>query len=88
VLRGYYPPFVKDIARHLCVNDADVHWLEDVLLMLSGMVVPALSKVGDLVGHRPVLAWSTAITLGASPVLVLAPSFWLFPITRGSGGPC
>lgn len=80
VLQGYYTPLLTDIARHLGVNDADVNWLEGAQLMLSAMVVPALSKVGDLVGHRRVLVWSTAITLGASLSLVIAPSFWLFLI--------
>lgn len=79
-LQGYYTPLLTDIARHLGVNDADVNWLEGAQLMLSAMVVPALSKVGDLVGHRRVLVWSTAITLGASIALVIAPSFWLFLI--------
>ncbi|GAA1133048.1 MFS transporter [Citricoccus alkalitolerans] len=78
VLQGYYAPLLTDIARHLGVNDADVNWLEGSQLMLSALVVPMLSKLGDQVGHRKVLIWSTAVTLAASIALVVAPVFWVF----------
>lgn len=78
VLQGYYAPLLTDIARHLGVNDADVNWLEGSQLMLSALVVPALSKLGDQVGHRRVLVWSTMVTLAASIALVVAPVFWVF----------
>lgn len=78
VLQGYYTPLLTDIARHLEVNDADVNWLEGSQLMLSALVVPMLSKLGDQVGHRQVLIWSTAVTLAASIALVVAPVFWVF----------
>lgn len=78
VLQGYYAPLLTDIARHLGVNDADVNWLEGSQLMLSALVVPALSKLGDQVGHRRVLIWSTGVTLVASMALVVAPEFWIF----------
>ena len=80
VLQGYYTPLLTDIARHLGIHDADVNWLEGSQLMLSALVVPALSKLGDLVGHRRVLLWSTAVTFLASVALVVAPVFWLFLI--------
>ncbi|MEV4901749.1 MFS transporter [Citricoccus sp. NPDC055426] len=78
VLQGYYTPLLTDLARHLGVNDADVNWLEGSQLMLSALVVPALSKLGDQVGHRMVLIWSTMVTLAASIALVIAPEFWIF----------
>ena len=57
-----------------------MNWLEGSQLMLSALVVPALSKLGDLVGHRRVLLWSTAVTFLASAALAVAPVFWLFLI--------
>lgn len=78
VLQGYYTPLLTDLARHLGVGDADVNWLEGSQLMLSALVVPVLSKLGDRVGHRRVLVWSTTVTLVASIALVVAPGFWLF----------
>lgn len=80
IIQGYYTPMMTDIARHLGVGDADVNWLEGAQLMLSALVVPVLSKLGDLIGHRRILLWSTAVTFFASVVIAIAPSFWLFLI--------
>ena len=78
VLQGYYTPMLTDIARHLGVHDADVNWLEGSQLMLSALVVPALAKLGDMVGHRRILLWSTAVTAAASLVLPFTDSFAVF----------
>ncbi|HIY64825.1 MAG TPA: MFS transporter [Candidatus Agrococcus pullicola] len=80
IIQGYYTPFMTDIARHLNVNDADVNWLEGAQLMLSALVVPALSKLGDTVGHRRMLLLSTAVTFLASLLIAVSPVFWLFLI--------
>lgn len=77
-IQGYYAPMLTDIARRLEVHDADVNWLEGSQLMLSALVVPALAKLGDMVGHRRILLWSTAITAIATLALPFAPSFPLF----------
>ncbi|WP_217135570.1 MFS transporter [Leucobacter chinensis] len=78
VIQGYYTPMLTDIARHLGVNDADVNWLEGSQLMLSALVVPAFAKLGDMVGHKRMLLWSTAITAIATLALPFTDSFWLF----------
>lgn len=77
-LQGYYTPMLTNIARHLNVADADVNWLEGSQLMLAAIVVPALAKLGDMVGHKRILVWSTAITALASLGLPFATSFGLF----------
>lgn len=77
-LQGYYTPMLTDIARHLSVNDADVNWLEGSQLMLAALVVPALAKLGDMVGHKRILLWSTAITALATLALPFTDSFVLF----------
>lgn len=77
-IQGYYTPMLSDIARHLGVNDADVNWLEGSQLMLSALVVPALAKLGDMVGHRRILLWSTAITALATLALPFLHTFPLF----------
>ncbi|WP_029149894.1 MFS transporter [Microbacterium indicum] len=78
VIQGYYTPLLTDIARHLGVHDADVNWLEGSQLMLSALIVPAFAKLGDMVGHRRMLLWSTAITAFASLALPFAPNFGIF----------
>ena len=78
ILQGYYTPLLTDIARHLGIHDADVNWLEGTQLMLSALVVPAFAKLGDMVGHKRMLLWSTAITAVASIALAFTDQFWVF----------
>ncbi|MFC9918831.1 MFS transporter [Agromyces binzhouensis] len=78
IIQGYYTPLLTDIARHLGVHDADVNWLEGSQLMLSALVVPAFAKLGDMVGHKRMLVWSTAITAVASTALAFTDQFWVF----------
>ncbi|GAA3931744.1 MFS transporter [Microbacterium soli] len=78
VLQGYYTPMLTDIARHLRIHDADVNWLEGTQLMLSALVVPAFAKLGDMIGHKRMLLWSTALTGAAALVLPFTDSFAVF----------
>ncbi|MDX2377899.1 MFS transporter [Microbacterium sp. LRZ72] len=78
IIQGYYTPMLTDIARHLGIHDADVNWLEGSQLMLSALVVPALAKLGDMVGHKRMLMVSTAVTAAASLVLPFTDSFTVF----------
>ncbi|KQO97725.1 MFS transporter [Leifsonia sp. Leaf264] len=78
ILQGYYTPLLTEIARHLGIHDADVNWLEGTQLMLSALVVPAMAKLGDMVGHRRMLLISTAVTAIASLALPFTDVFWVF----------
>ncbi|AKU14802.1 MFS transporter [Luteipulveratus mongoliensis] len=78
VLQGYYTPLYTDIARHLSIHDADVNWFEAAQLVVSALLVPLLARLGDIVGHRTVLLWSTAATAAASWCVAIAPSFGTF----------
>ncbi|MFY0408568.1 MFS transporter [Solicola sp. PLA-1-18] len=78
VLQGYYTPIVPQIADHLGIQDASFNWFEAAQLLVSALVVPVLSRLGDLVGHRTVLLLSTAVTALASWALAFTPSFSTF----------
>ena len=80
ILQGYYTPIFSDIADHLAIADADVNWFEAAQLVVSALCVPALARLGDMVGAKYVLLLSTAITAVGSWVLVIAPSFTTFLI--------
>jgi MFS family permease len=80
ILQGYYTPIFSDIADHLGIADADVNWFEAAQLIVSALVVPFLSRLGDLVGHKKVLLLSTGVTALGSWILAFAPSFTTFLI--------
>ncbi|WP_293785525.1 MFS transporter, partial [uncultured Aeromicrobium sp.] len=77
-LQGFYTPLASDIARHLEINDADVNWLEAAQLLVSALVVPALSKLGDLWGHQRLLLWSAAVVAVANWGIAFAPNFLMY----------
>lgn len=74
-LQGYYTPLATDVARHLDVTDADINWLEAAQLLVSALVVPALSKLGDLVGHQRLLLVAAVVTAVATWGIALSSSF-------------
>ncbi|PJI93883.1 MFS transporter [Luteimicrobium subarcticum] len=78
IVQGYYEPLLSDIARHLGIHDADVNWFEASQLLLSAIAVPVLAKLGDVVGYRRVLLWTTAVTALGAWGVALAPSFWTY----------
>ncbi|MWV49453.1 MFS transporter [Rathayibacter sp. VKM Ac-2803] len=75
VLQGWYTPMLTDIARSLDIRDADVNWFEGAQLLLAALVVPAFARLGDMLGHRRMLLWSTALTALASLALPFTGSF-------------
>ncbi len=80
IIQGYYTPMLTDIARALGIHDADVNWLEGAQLTFAALVVPALAKLGDMVGHKRMLVLSTGVTAAASLVLPFTDSFAVFLI--------
>jgi len=80
MLQGYYTPLFTDIARHLDIHDADVNIFEAAQLMVSAVCVPVFAKLGDTLGYRRMLLWSSAITAIASWAVVAAPTFLTFTL--------
>ena len=75
IIQGYYTPLFTDIARFLGIRDADMNWPEGTQLMLSAIIVLAFAKLGDMVGHKRLLVWSTALTALAAVGLTFARTF-------------
>ena len=78
IIQGYYTPLFTDIARFLGVHDADMNWPEGTQLMLSAIVVPAFAKLGDMVGHKRLLAISILLTAVAAVILTFSRNFAVY----------
>lgn len=85
-LQGFYTPLFTDIARNLSIKDADVNWFEAAQLTVSALVVPVLARSGDIVGHRKILLFSTAVTAIATWAVAFAATFWTFMIAWAFAG--
>lgn len=77
-IQNFYMPIIADIGRHLGVNDADLNWLEALQFLVSALCVPPLSKLGDLIGHKRLLLWSSVIVAFATWGIAFSTSFWVY----------
>lgn len=78
ILQGFYVPLIPDLVEHLQIRDGDFNWFEAGALLLSAIVVPVFSKLGDMHGHKRMLLISTALTAGATWWLAVTGDFWSF----------
>ncbi|TPX00971.1 MFS transporter, partial [Schumannella luteola] len=78
ILQGFYVPLIPDIVEHLRIHDGDFNWFEAAQLLLSAIVVPIFSKLGDIYGHKRMLLVTTALTAGATWWLATTTDFTSF----------
>jgi MFS family permease len=78
ILQGFYVPLIPDLVDHLQIRDGDFNWFEAGGLLLSAIIVPVFSKLGDMYGHKRMLLVSTALTAGATWWLAVTGDFWSF----------
>ncbi|PZQ91869.1 MAG: MFS transporter [Leifsonia xyli] len=78
ILQGFYVPLIPDLVDHLQIRDGDFNWFEAGALLLSAIIVPIFSKLGDMHGHKRMLLISTALTAGATWWLAVTGDFWSF----------
>lgn len=80
IIQGYYTPLYTDIARHLAIHDADVNIFEAAQLMVSAVCVPIFAKLGDTLGYRRMLLYSSVIAAIGSWGVVFMPSYLTFTL--------
>lgn len=78
ILQGFYVPLIPELVAHLQIHDGDFNWFEASALLLSAIIVPIFSKLGDMYGHKRMLLISTALTAGATWWLAFTGDFWSF----------
>ena len=86
-LQGYYVPLFGVLSVHLGVSDADITWFSVVATLSMGVLVPVLSKLGDIFGHRRILRIAIVAVLGGALLVALAPSYPLVLAGRALTGP-
>lgn len=86
IIQGYYTPLLTDIARHLGIHDADVNIFEAAQLMVSAVCVPIFAKLGDTLGYRRMLLWSSAITAIGLWGITIMPTYLTFTLAWAVAG--
>jgi MFS family permease len=76
VLGAFYTPLLTPIARNVGMRDADWNWFDSALAAVAALALPLLTKLGDVIGHRRVLVFSTVVVAASSWLAVVATDFW------------
>ena len=87
ILQGWLNPLFSSIGEHYGASAASLNWISAAYLLATVLVVPLLSKLGDIHGHKRILMISTAIVAGASVLVAFAPNYELFLVGRAIQAP-
>ena len=77
VLQGALPAVVPVIGKTLKVSSGDLNWVSSLPLLVAGLSVPLLTKLGDTYGHRRIIRITVALVAAGSIVAATADSFGL-----------
>ncbi|WP_052743233.1 MFS transporter [Streptomyces mangrovisoli] len=86
ILQGSVPTVVPVIGADLHVSSGDLNWVTSLTLLVSGISVPLVSKLGDIYGHRRMMRLTMAVVALGSVVVATAGSFWLLLVGRALQG--
>jgi len=87
ILQGWLNPLFSSIGEHHGVSAASLNWISAAYLLATVLVVPLLSKLGDIHGHKRILMVSTGIVAAASVLVAFAPNYELFLLGRAIQAP-
>ncbi len=87
ILQGWLNPLFSTIGEHYGVSAASLNWISASYLLATVLVVPLLSKLGDIHGHKRILMIATAIVAAASVLVAFAPNYELFLLGRAIQAP-
>lgn len=87
ILQGWLNPLLSSIGEHHGVSAASLNWISAAYLLATVLVVPLLSKLGDIHGHKRILMVATAVVAAASVLVAFAPNYELFLLGRAIQAP-
>lgn len=86
-VQGFYTPLLPDLARHVGVSEEAMNWFQTAQAMAAAVMVPLLSKMGDVFGPRKILRGAVVSVLLGTLVIALVPSYAPVLIGRVLMGP-
>ncbi|MEU6660029.1 MFS transporter [Streptomyces sp. NPDC046821] len=86
ILQGAVPVVVPLIGNDLHVSAGDLNWVNSVFLLVAGISVPLLSRLGDIYGHRRMIRITMLIVVVGSVIVATANSFGVLLIGRALQG--
>ena len=86
VLQGTVPSVTPLIGTTLKVSSGDLNWVNSLPLLVSGISVPLLAKLGDAYGHRRMIRITMVIVAIGSVIVATSDSFGLLLAGRALQG--
>lgn len=86
-VQGYYTPLLPRLAAHVGVSGEAMNWFQTAQAMTAAIVVPLMSKLGDLYGPRRILRVAIASVFIGTLLIALVPSYPVVLIGRIFVGP-
>ncbi len=87
ILQGWFSPLYTSLGDSFGVSAASLNWISAAYLLATVLVVPLLSKLGDIYGHKRILMIATAIVAVASFAVAFAPNYAVFLAARAIQAP-
>ena len=86
-VQGYYTPLLPELAAHVGVSGEAMNWFQTAQAMAAAVMVPLLSRMGDMFGARRVLRGAVVSVFIGTVVIALVPSYPLVLLGRVLIGP-
>ncbi|MFF1357788.1 MFS transporter [Streptomyces sp. NPDC058297] len=86
ILQGSVPVVLPLIGSDLHVSAGDLNWVNSVFLLVAGISVPVLSRLGDIYGHRRLIRITMVAVAVGSVIVATADSFAVLLIGRALQG--
>lgn len=86
-VQGFYTPLLPDLAKHVGVSGEAMNWFQTAQAMAAAVVVPLLSRMGDIFGARRILRGAILSVLIGALMIALLPTYSLVLLGRVLIGP-
>lgn len=86
-VQGFYTPLLPDLAHRVGVSGEAMNWFQTAQAMSAAVLVPLLSKMGDVLGPRKILKGAVVSVLLGTLLVALAPAYPIVLVGRVLTGP-
>lgn len=86
-VQGFYTPLLPDLSRYVGVSVEAMNWFQTSQAMAAVVLVPLLSRLGDLIGSRRILRVAVISVFVGTLIIALVPSFPAILLGRVLQGP-
>lgn len=80
--QGWINPLLPSFIARYDLSTASANWITSVALLSTVVLVPLLSKLGDLYGHKRMLTVAAGLVAIGSVLVAIAPNFFVLLIGR------